>query len=748
MLYADVIVDISNENLDKTYQYIIPDELEDKASAGVPVIIPFGRGNREIKGYIIGLSSKASFDLSLLKKIIRIDDKELAIEDQMISLAIWMKEHYGATLNEALRTVIPVKKKVKEATKRTVVLSEDKELVKQVLLEAEARKTYAARARLLHELREVEALDYDLIVQKMNISKAVIESLKKKGVITIESQRIYRNPIKYGAVDSSRKTLNSEQQYIADSILSEYFEGIRRNYLIHGVTGSGKTEVYLEVIDGVISLGRQAIVLIPEIALTYQTVKRFHERFGGRISILNSKMSQGERYDQSQRAKNGEIDIMIGPRSALFTPFKNLGLIIIDEEHENSYKSEMPPKYHARETAVERAERAGASVILGSATPSLEAYRGSINGSYKLFEIKNRANDAKPPSVEIIDLREELKSGNKTIFSRKLAGYIQDRLDKKEQVMLFLNRRGYAGFISCRSCGQAIKCTHCDISLTLHNKKQLICHYCGYERAMPDVCPACSSKYIAPFGIGTQKVEEQIKMLFPSAAVLRMDADTTKNKDGHEKILAEFAEQEADILIGTQMIVKGHDFQSVTLVGILAADLSLYSSDYRASERTFQLLAQAAGRAGRGSRAGHVVIQTYQPEHYSIIAAAKEDYIEFYSQEILYRNLMDYPPAAHILVILLGSKNENKADETAVLVKICITEYLEIMKLDEETSVIGPAPCSVSKINDVYRRVIYVKQKKYNVLSGVKAHLESLIIKENLTAGCGIQFDFDPLNVY
>lgn len=748
MLYANVIVDISNENLDKTYQYIVTDEIKDQIFIGVPVIIPFGRGNREIRGYIIGLSEKAEFDTSLMKKIIRLEDKGLAIEAQMISLAVWMKENYGATLNEALRTVIPVKKTVKETKKHTVILSDDIELVNKILKEAEVKKNYSARARLLKELIEVKAIDYDLIIQKMDISKAVIDGLLKKGAITLETRRILRNPIEYTEVDRCRKELNQEQQLIADDILSDYAKGIRKNYLIHGITGSGKTEVYLEVIEEVVHSGYQVIVLIPEIALTYQTVKRFYERFGDRISILNSKMSQGERYDQSQRAKNSEIDIMIGPRSALFTPFMKLGLIIIDEEHETSYKSEMPPKYHARETAVERAKRSNASVILGSATPSLESYYGSLNNSYKLYEIKNRAMDAKLPKVEIIDLREELKNGNKSIFSTKLIEYINDRLEKKEQIMLFLNRRGYAGFISCRSCGQALKCPHCDISLTLHNKNKLICHYCGYEIEMPKACPACASKYIAAFGIGTQKVEEQVKKIFPSAIVLRMDADTTKQKHSHEKILSEFAEKEADILIGTQMIVKGHDFPNVTLVGILAADLSLYANDYRASERTFQLLAQASGRAGRGVLLGQVVIQTYQPEHYSIVAAAKEDYLGFYNQEILYRTLMNYPPSAHILVILLTSKAEIKVDETAALVKKRIIEHISYDNLDTDTGIIGPAPCSVSKINDVYRRVIYIKQKKYDVLVKIKNYLEQLITKESLTAGCAVQFDFNPLSIY
>ena len=463
-------------------------------------------------------------------------------------------------------------------------------------------------------------------------------------------ERQYRNPVMRAGERDQQPVLNDQQRRIVDTVTGDYRQGIRKTYLIHGVTGSGKTEVYMGIIEKVIAEHKQVIVLIPEIALTFQTVSRFYRRFGERVSVMHSRLSQGEKFDQFERAKAGEIDIMIGPRSALFTPFEHLGLIVIDEEHETSYQSEMPPKYHAREVAVHRASMVGASVILGSATPSLESYYRAQKGRYTLFTLTKRAGGASLPKVWVTDLREELERKNRSIFGGKLMELMQDRLAKKEQIILFLNRRGYAGSVSCRKCGEVIKCPHCSVSMTAHMRygrlEHLVCHYCGYQATMPALCPKCRSRYIGTFGIGTQKVEQLVRERFPQARVLRMDADTTTGKEGHEKILRDFAAGSADILIGTQMIVKGHDFPNVTLVGILAADLSLNVGDFRAAERTYQLLAQAAGRAGRGEKPGDVVLQTYQPEHYSIVSAAKQDYLGFYEQELIQRQILHYPPVS------------------------------------------------------------------------------------------------------
>jgi primosomal protein N' (replication factor Y) len=522
-----------------------------------------------------------------------------------------------------------------------------------------------------------------------------------------------------------------------DEVMQDYDGGKTGTYLIHGITGSGKTEVYIELIAEVIQRGRQAIVLIPEIALTYQTLLRFYRRFGDRVSVLNSSLSPGEKYDQCERAKRGEIDVIIGPRSALFTPFPKIGLIVMDEEHEGSYKSEGTPKYHARETALEVARIHGASVVLGSATPSLEAYYRAERGEYRLFRLKERLTGGSLPKVYIVDLREELKHGNRSIFSVKLQELLADRLSKGQQSMLFLNRRGYAGFVSCRACGHVMKCPHCDVSLSEHGNGRLLCHYCGYSEPKPKTCPKCGSKYILGFKAGTQQIEEKLKEMFPGVRTLRMDGDTTKTKDSYEKILSAFANEEADVLIGTQMIVKGHDFPKVTLVGVLAADLSLSAGDYRAGERTFQLLTQAVGRAGRGNLPGEAVIQTYQPEHYAVVHAAQQDYEGFYQEEILYRELGGYPPAAHMLAVQIFAGQEQAGDELA-------GRLADKVKAEGMT-VLGPTPASIGKINDIYRFVFYVKHMDYGRLVEVKDGLETLL-EEWQPRGEQVQFDFDPMN--
>jgi primosomal protein N' (replication factor Y) len=743
--YADIIIDISHENLDKTYQYAIPEELAMQAIIGALVVVPFGKGNRQINGYIVGLSEEPKINKELIKPINRVITEAPVIESHLIYLAYWIKETFGGTMNDSLKTVIPVRKSVKIKEQRSIQLAVGIEQANQLYFEYQ-KKNNTARLRLLEALLKEPIIDYEVALHKLNISRTTLQGLEKQGITKTVSEQVYRNPIKNQNELYQPVLLNNEQQYIVDNFVREYKEGQRSTYLIHGITGSGKTEVYMEMIACAIAKSKQVILLIPEIALTYQTVLRFYKRFGERISIMNSKMSQGERFDQSVRAKNGEIDIIIGPRSALFTPFQNLGLIIIDEEHENSYKSETSPKYHAVEVAIKRAELTQSSVVLGSATPSLESYLKAKKGEIKLYNLTKRAKEAEPPSVWIVDLREELKKKNKSIFSEKLKELILDRLNKKEQIMLFLNRRGYAGFVSCRSCGFVMKCPHCDISLTSHNGGKMVCHYCGYEEIQPVNCPSCGSKYIAAFGTGTQKVEELVKKEFPRARVLRMDTDTTKNKGGHEEILSAFSEHRADILVGTQMIVKGHDFPKVTLVGIIAADLSLYTGDFRASERTFQLLCQAAGRAGRDVLPGEVVIQTYHPEHYSIITAAEGDYDTFFEQEMLYRRLMQYPPVAHILLILITSKGEETAEKAATHLGEALKLYFTAQQL--EAQMIGPAPASIAKANDIYRRVIYIKHSEYSVLVEIKNYLEGYFSYSEHFTGCNLQFDFDPMSSY
>ncbi|MEF9916542.1 MAG: primosomal protein N' [Lachnospiraceae bacterium] len=742
-MYANVIVDITHEKLDKVFQYSIPTDLTDKLKVGMEVVIPFGRGNRETKGYIVALTDVCNYDSSKIKEILRVQQKSIGMEAKFVALAAWMKEYYGGTMIQALKTVLPIKQQEKERKRRSIrcLLTEEEG---QKKLSYYLDKNQKARARLMAELLDHEILDYDLVTRKLNITGTVITALENQQVLEVDTERIYRNPIKDKVQDMVPVPYTLEQTQAIETFWEDYKNGRRHTYLVHGVTGSGKTEVYIEMIARVIQLGRQAIVLIPEIALTYQTVLRFYKRFGERVSIMNSRLSKGERYDQMERAKLGEIDVMIGPRSALFTPFQNLGLIVIDEEHESTYKSEQIPRYHTRETAEKRAEIEDASVVLGSATPSVEAYYRAKTGDYVLLELLNRVQMQDMAKVEIVDLREELKEGNRSILSIRLKEYMTTCLENHQQMMLFINRRGYAGFISCRSCGYVVKCPHCDVSLSSHKNGKLVCHYCGYEEPHITKCPSCGSKHVGGFRAGTQQIEVIVKELFPTARVLRMDMDTTKEKDGHEKILAAFANEEADILIGTQMIVKGHDFPNVTLVGVLAADLSLYTDDYRAGERTFQLLTQAAGRAGRSDKKGKVVIQTYSPEHYSIVTAANQDYQSFYKEEIGYRSIMGYPPVEQLLAVLISGEEEELLEKASRYLK----EYAFKYNRKETMQIIGPASPYIGRVKDIYRKVIYIKDQDYQCLVDVKNKLEQYMEVNSGFHKIRVQFDFNPMNIF
>lgn len=738
--YANVIVDISLEKLDKTFQYKIPEEWQETLHVGMQVKIPFG--NRTITGYVLELTDVPEYDVTKLKPILGAAEGSVAIESQLIELAGWMRRNYGSTMNQALKTVLPIKQQTRQVQRRTVYLvAERGEAIKQLaLFEA---KHNAARARLLRELIAQESIDYQVVTQKLHIAAAVVKSLCEMGLIRVDTTTEYRNPVSHLAKKDYTLTLNDAQQKVVDAVMTDRAKGCYQTYLLKGVTGSGKTEVYMELIAKVIAQGQQAIVLIPEIALTYQTVMRFVNRFGDRVSILNSRLSAGERYDQYLRAKNGDIDIMIGPRSALFTPFARLGLIIIDEEHENSYKSETAPRYHARETAIHRAKMCGASVVLGSATPSVESYYRAKEGRYRLLELNQRVEERPLPECEVVDLRAELKNGNRSILSERLQELMEDRLQKGQQIMLFLNRRGVAGFVSCRECGHVIKCPHCDVSLSQHNNGRMVCHYCGYEEPVPKVCPSCGSKYIGGFKAGTQKIEQVVRERFPGVRTLRMDFDTTRTKDSYENILQAFGNREADVLIGTQMIVKGHDFANVTLVGILAADMSLHVSDYHAQERTFQLLTQAAGRAGRGDCPGQVVIQTYDPEHFAIRTASAQDYELFYEQEITFRELMHYPPVWNMLVILLASPDEQALAAAAQAVYDNMQQMLGRTFM---VQLIGPADASISKINDIYRKVIYLKTGNYDKLIELKDATEQFTQLQPVCKDINIQFDFNPMS--
>lgn len=746
MIFADIIVDISHEKLDRPFQYIIPESLEDKILIGSAVKIPFGKGNRIIPGYVIGITELPSWEVDKMKEILSVEEKKITLESELIQIAWFIRETCGATMNQALKTVIPVKSKTKEIEKAEISLAQDYQTPEkwQKLLEHYQKKHAAVRIRLVEALMKQTVLNQEYVKKVLKISSSVLKEMEKGNIITVKRTRTYRNPLTF--LDDYRTdtdkdvdvSLNEGQKQIVESICSDS----SMVHLIHGITGSGKTRIYMELIRRTLLEGKQAIIMIPEISLTYQTVKRFFDVFGERVSIIHSRLSPGERYDQLERARHGDIDIMIGPRSAVFTPFSNIGVIIIDEEHESSYKSETIPKYHARETAIFRAGLHHARVILGSATPSVESYYKALHGEYRLHTLSFRASGA-VAQVSVADLRAELEAGNKSIFSRRLASLIEDRLAKKEQIMLFLNRRGYAGFVNCRKCGEVLQCPHCDISLTYHNGERLTCHYCGYTTRMPQLCPSCHSRYIAPFGTGTEKVEALVHKQFPSARVLRMDADTTAAKGSHERILSQFAAHQADILIGTQMIVKGHDFPLVTLVGIIAADLSLYAQDYRASERTFQLLTQAIGRAGRKSDHGEAVIQTYHPENYSIVAASRQDYKEFYNQEILYRTISGYPPVMQMMAILITSDQREDGRAAGEWLK---TELEHMQEAD--CHVIGPVDAGIFKLKDRYRTVLYLKHSDIHALTGIKNRLELKLKTCKTAEHTDIYFDLNPMTGY
>ena len=726
-VYIDVIVDISVNSLDRIFQYRVPEKLLDAVTVGCQVNVPFGSGNRRRQAYVIGVDTVLAYDASKIKDILGVT-KAPAATGQLIALADWMHERYGCTMAQALKTVLPVKKSVKEV-KRTAYFLADREGAQQLLEKSRKSRREKARVRLLEAMLKEGCMSKETVTGVLQISASTMKSILQTGVIREETSQVYRNPVRQRLDGWQEVCLNDEQMNAVASIWQnaaicrEHWSREQGMHLLYGITGSGKTEVYMALMEKVLNEGRQIIVLIPEISLTLQTVSRFYARFGSQIAVMNSRLSAGERYDQYMRAKRGEASIMIGPRSALFTPFDRLGLIIIDEEHESAYQSEIVPRYQAAEVAARRAEMSGALVVLGSATPSVAVYQKAREGMIGLHRLTQRARTgSRLPDVKVVDLREEFRMKNRGILSQSLHEAMDACLKRGDQMMLFLNRRGYAGFVSCRSCGYVVKCRHCDVSMTVHHHTLLKCHYCGSEQPMPRVCPSCGSPYIAGFGVGTQKVEEFVQKEFPEARILRMDRDTTSGKDDMSRILQTFSEGGADILIGTQMIVKGHDFANVTLVGILAADLSLFAGDYQSSERTFQLLTQAAGRAGRGDRPGEVIIQTYQPEHYCIQTAAAQDYDSFYSQEIRFRQMLHYPPDRQMMVMLAEGEHDQQTGQA-------VQKLREIAgEADfEAVEFFGPSRAGIAKAKDLYRYTMYMKHQDIKELMRLRDFLEGYL---------------------
>ncbi len=702
MKYAEVIISIAHKNVDRIFNYIVPESFEADLRIGMRVIVPFGKGNKNYEGYVIGFSKSSEIPFNKLKYIVSIMDKYPIFSENTIMLAKFMREKYYTTLAECLRCIMP--SVVKDKVSRYVYLNREKKDFNVLFDKCVSRGNL--QSRVLNFLLEFDGTSVNEIKMFLDINSAPITALEKKGLIQIFDREVKREVLDFSHVNFTKPFVPTDEQKMAiDFIKSKLYEKEKKPVLIYGVTGSGKTEIYLQIIDEVLKNGKQAIVLVPEISLTPQTVNRFISRFGKRVSFTHSRLSVGERFDQWKKAREGEISIMIGPRSAVFTPFSKLGVIIIDEEHEHTYKSETTPKYDAREIAREIGNITGSLTVLGSATPDISTYYKAKMGEFDLITIKNRVNRSFP-DVNVIDMRKELEKGNKSVFSDELLNAVEYKLLNNRQTILFLNRRGYSTFVSCRKCGYVMECKDCNVNFTYHlSNDRLVCHYCGKNISNPKNCPQCGSKYIKYFGAGTQKIEEETKKLFPEARILRMDMDTTSGKHGHENILKKFAAGEADILIGTQMIAKGLDFPNVSLVGVIAADMSLNSGDFKCAENTFQMLTQVSGRAGRSAIKGRVFIQTYNPEHYSIKFAKNNDYISFYDYEIAVRKQMMYPPFTNIFFIMFTGEDEKK------IIK-ALYKFLDIMlkfNKNNQFEHIGPAPAVISKIKSQYRWKIIVK---------------------------------------
>ena len=657
-MYTEVIVDISHEAIDKSFSYRIPEDMV--LHVGDPVLVPFGRGKK--KAYVLSIHERVCFPEEKIKDIDSVLDKEFSVEEELLSLAVWMSREYGTGLNQCLRTVIPVKKKVKKRGKATELLWKAEEA-----------------------------------------------------------------PL----------SLTKEQANVLEGIKLAFSRG-EKAALLFGVTGSGKTEVYLKLMEEIIRKGKEVIFLIPEISLSFQTRSRIEKRFPGLVSVLHSKMSQGERAESMEKCRSGEVKILMGPRSALFAPFSNLGLIIMDEEQDRSYKSEQAPRYETRDVIRKRGELSSCPVLFGSATPSVQLFSEVEKGNLPCFCLHNRAVEGSTlPKMQVVDMRKELEEGNRSIFSRVLEGKIQERLDRGEQVMLFMNRRGYAPFVSCRKCGEALRCPHCDVSLNLHKNGILQCHYCGYQTNLPKICPNCKSKYLAAFGTGTEKLESICHSVLPKAGILRMDRDSTGKKGKYEEILQAFSEEKADILLGTQMIVKGHDFQKVTLVGIIAVDQILLDSDFQAGEWAYQLITQVSGRAGRGERAGEVLIQSYQPDHPLLELALKQDYLSFYKEEKNYRKRLSYPPFSVMLAMQCIYTEEAYLDY--ILGKLMPRVQERIRDGGGETY--GPFPATVYKIKDKFRKIIYIKHSNHDIILQLRDYFIQELKQEDKRNLILLQFD-------
>ena len=800
LVVAQVIVDVAAYPVDRPFDYLVPDEWHSLIEVGSRVKVPFGP--RNVLGFVVALHDETAVPMDKIKPVAQILDIEPVLTIEMLKLSKWLKHQTICYEIDALQAMIPsalrakyekivhatgdlsalpellqrhfnkngkakfkniekdgLLRELKKAIVDGLVTIENSvkqqgsvkeirkvqivsDLVKLAEIEASIGNRAAKQKQLVQWMMHVPGQLFlpDELCRELGITMAVLQAVIEKGAASFIKEEVYRDPFTKDITKTNFLTLTDEQQFALTAITKAMDEQRAETFLLQGVTGSGKTEVYLQAIQHTLREGKESIVLVPEISLTPQMTERFRSRFGELVAVLHSGLSVGEKYDEWRKIQQGKVKVVVGARSAIFAPFENIGLIILDEEHESTYKQEDAPRYHARDVAIWRSQYHACPVILGSATPSLESFARARKNIYTLLTLKSRAMQQDLPTVNVVDMREELKLGNRSMFSISLVEAMRERFMKKEQTVLFLNRRGYSSFVLCRDCGTVVECPNCDISLTYHrSSEKLKCHYCGHEEYVPQSCPQCLSEHIRFFGTGTQKVEEEIYKLFPEARVIRMDVDTTSKKGSHEELLDAFANGEADILLGTQMIAKGLDFPNITLVGVLSADTSLHLPDYRSAERTFQLLTQVSGRAGRHEKPGEVIIQTYTPEHYAVELSKEQLYEPFYEREMHMRRQAGYPPYYYLTLVQVSHEDVMMAAEYIARV----AEYLR-SNLPFNVSIIGPTTASIPRLQNRYRYQCLIKYKIEPNLIPVLLQLIKLYRSEWIKKGIQLTIDLDP----
>ena len=725
-MYANVIIEYGVKTLNKTFIYKVPDELKDKIKVGMKVYVPFGKS--EVFGFVIELQNNNDTGFEA-KEIIRIDNEELVLNKELIDVGSYLSSITLCTLITAYQTMLPSSLKIKKQ-------EHNYDKYDEYLILTDKLKAMEYICKYPRRIAQIKAINNILEIGKLNkkeVSNEVVKILEENKIISIEKVSKYR--INKDSSEVVKKHLTEDQERVYKSVDFNKHD----TYLLYGVTGSGKTEVYIKWIEKCIDEGKTAIMLVPEIGLTTQIAKRFYEAFGRDVAIFHSSLSEGEKYDEYLKILRGEVHVVVGTRSAVFVPLKNLGIIIIDEEDSSSYKQDNNPRYHARDIAIYRGKYNNIPVVLGSATPTLESKARADKGVYRLLKLPNRVGNAKLPLIHVIDMEPEMKKRN-MIFSEFLQNKIGEKLSRKEQIILLLNRRGFSTYITCSNCGYTYKCPSCDITLTYHKStNNLVCHYCGYHQKKADRCPKCNEESLNYYGLGTEKLEEKLKEMYSYARVVRMDQDTTRNKGMHERIINDFKEYKYDILLGTQMISKGLDFPKVTLVGVINADASLNIPDYRSSEVTYSLLSQVAGRAGRSDKPGEVIIQTFNPDNYVIECVKVNSYDKFYLQEMQFRKNLKYPPYYYLVSIKVIGKDYGKTIENAQKAK----KYLDD-NLNKETIVLGPTTASVFKFNNEYRMQIIIKYRFDSLLIQTLKELDNIFInnKDNY-----LEIDFNPLRI-